>query len=916
MHSAVALSLLSLGLALPLGAAAKCACGYRDPSTSMLYTDAIFTYFNESGAADQVVFDPTSSPSLSGHSGAGDTGTGNQNWATSQEVAFTENDFAATWRSAVAYNNTYLDPDTTKGLAMAVAPADLEHRISYGAGLVTRRRDILYGSFRTSIVPPAPCQGGTVLQMSATYNTSEHVTTAIYTTDIQANSTLQWSFSARDQASDPVSQSLSALGGTGYGFYEHRFEWLPDQLTFQNNATNATADFYALERKRDHVNLPSTPSPFSFKHWSNGARTGSQGPPVHHQPVANVVYARLFFNSSLPERNTEFEQQCAAAGGADVCDTEDYTLRDSTPFSLAATGTYLPPKVRHHIPLYSIICDAASGGIFVLLLIHALIKRYLKAKRAERAWIAEHGQPEKSLPNGVSVAEAELQETHDREIMTGDNGSGSLASDETKAEIDDAMRKWDDPSYMRGTDSDEESGFSSDSGAEDEDDPLRVNRAKNSLHSFGHGSFAAHGADGSTLPPLSYVAPQYRMTTTRPSSSVHGLMPPAGSSTGHELRAGASSDRGHGQRFGGSSLGHGLDYGSSLGHGQDDHDEEEIVEETGAMQNTRARHSAYGRAKPRRVPDAAAKGGLSRKGSIADIEVSSDEERGVKFAARPHAHASPANSRRTSISSHIHINSIMGDFPGPGSQDGHRWGGGLAGVGAPDSDVGHGNHGDAPIFRRAPSSYISHEGVDHQVRWNARIVPWEPASAEDAQQGGPLAAPKGAERPQTRQSVREDISRWRRFARSFFVGEGAGKATGSGAARVEYLDGLRGFACFLVSFHHFMLMFYPHVTTPSAQAHYHTFENYWRYIFGAVFTNGGLNVGIFFVLSARVIANRYLVRGKLQDLAEATHRRLPRLAVPISAGILLNYFAIEADMYHWVSHLPSRTWSTWAYFNE
>jgi len=76
------------------------------------------------------------------------------------------------------------------------------------------------------------------------------------------------------------------------------------------------------------------------------------------------------------------------------------------------------------------------------------------------------------------------------------------------------------------------------------------------------------------------------------------------------------------------------------------------------------------------------------------------------------------------------------------------------------------------------------------------------------------------------------------FLFAFFLTGAAGQ-TASGAARVEYLDGLRGFACFLVSFHHFMLIFYYNVTTASGPAHYPEMERWLRNLLGAILVNGG-----------------------------------------------------------------------------
>ncbi len=82
MVKAIAL-LASAVLALSsatLRANAACECGYLDPSTNHLWTDASFSYFNETGLED-IVMDPAKSPKVDGAETAGDTGDGQQTWS-------------------------------------------------------------------------------------------------------------------------------------------------------------------------------------------------------------------------------------------------------------------------------------------------------------------------------------------------------------------------------------------------------------------------------------------------------------------------------------------------------------------------------------------------------------------------------------------------------------------------------------------------------------------------------------------------------------------------------------------------------------------------------------------------------------------------------------------------------------------
>ena len=170
LSTILALSALALGVA-PQRARAACECGYFDPNTGSTWTDASITYFNETGLQDVVAL-PSKSPGLFGQQNIGETGTGQETWAVGGDhVNPWETSFGATWRSAVSHNNTFIDKtDSSLGLAMQISQADPETRIVNGSQIVTRRRDILYGSFRANIMPPAHTGEGAGFKWSIAYN--------------------------------------------------------------------------------------------------------------------------------------------------------------------------------------------------------------------------------------------------------------------------------------------------------------------------------------------------------------------------------------------------------------------------------------------------------------------------------------------------------------------------------------------------------------------------------------------------------------------------------------------------------------------------------------------------------------------------------------------------------------------------
>jgi hypothetical protein len=140
--AAVAWLSLLVALTTNTAMAANCPCGYNDPTTGQLWTDAVLTYFNETDASNDIVMDPSVSPYSAGQQSAGNTGSGTQDWSNvGGQVNAWEEAFGATYRSGVLYNNTALH---NTDLEMYVQPAELKDRIVYGAECECRGGSLCY----------------------------------------------------------------------------------------------------------------------------------------------------------------------------------------------------------------------------------------------------------------------------------------------------------------------------------------------------------------------------------------------------------------------------------------------------------------------------------------------------------------------------------------------------------------------------------------------------------------------------------------------------------------------------------------------------------------------------------------------------------------------------------------------------
>ncbi|KAJ1025142.1 hypothetical protein NDA16_002648 [Ustilago loliicola] len=882
----VASALVFAASSLPFVQAA-CECGYRDPLTNALWTERTITYFNETGL-NVVVSDPAVSPRIYGGATAGETGDGQQAWSrVGNLVNKWEQSFDVTYRSAVSYNNTFLDDNA---LALQVSPAEPVHRIVNGSQIVTRRRDILYGSFRAQIEPAVSLGRGAAFKFRAAYNDSETVSIGIFTSDEPANSTLQWSYSAYGHGDDPVKLNISSLGTTDY--LEHRFDWQPELLQWRNAALNESANFYAIEKGVNATHLPMTPMPISFEAWANGESSQSQGPPLRQPLLTHVRYTRFFFNSSLEERQSQFESQCSAASAnADaICSTDDMTLRDSTPFDLAALDKVKISKKPFHAPLHAIIMISIAAGIFIMTIAHGLVVRSIKAKDKKRAAAiaaqvkerdsasSSEGHSSSHTPTALASSRSSYSDTphtpYDVEnmddkarlfgltpagtpgTMSPTYGASSLA---TKP-----VQLWTSPDLVYGSDSD------SDDHSDDDDDNSDA-RSYSSVRELEH-------APKGMLPRYGSVASLRTPTPLKGRDSPafgNGAETPRWIEDMNRAQALPYVAPGYVGESASSAYSHSMsdrrESSSEAASLKDDYDEVELMDNQG-----------YGQG----------------------------HGRDASYLAYPPSASSAGHS------THMTHDQLLGHKSRQASFSSMR-------SAAAASSMYHFQHEGTS---RPDSIHEVYGSETHEAFQRPQIIQWQQRDLNAADgEVGALAKPELGDtvgrkaRDGAGAGVKPPESliqtALRRLNELLFI-KGTTQVTSTGARRIDYLDGLRGFACFLVSFHHFMLIYYYGITTPRAPHHYPKFEFWFRSFIGPIVVNQGLKLGIFFMLPSRTMTNRYLLKGGLQSMGDATVRRIPRLALPVAGAVLANYFFMDVGAFKWVPRLASRTWSTWSYWQN
>ncbi len=891
-------SVLVLAASTLPAAQAACECGYRDPLTDAVWTDRAITYFNESGLND-VVTNPAVSPRMYGGDTAGETGDGQQAWSLVGNLLNKwENSFDATYRSAVSYNNTFLDDNA---LALQVSPAELTHRIVNGSQIVTRRRDILYGSFRAQVEPAVSRGRGAAFKFSAAYNDSETVNIGIFTSDDPANSTLQWSYSTYGQGDEPVKLNVSSLGTEDY--LEHRFDWQPEMIQWRNAASNESANFHSVQKGVNATRIPLTPMPISFQAWANGEHSQSQGPPLRQPLLTHVRYARFFFNSSLEERQSQFDSQCSAvASNPDaICSTDDFTLRDSTAFDLAALNKIKPAKKPFHAPLYAVIVISIASGIFIMTIAHGLVVRSIKAKDKKRAAAVAAQEKAREASSAASTTSSDersfgfvpppaiaslatsgsFSDTPPHTPVDAESiddkahlfGASSTGTPGTISPINGAstlatqpVQLWTSPDLVYGSDSD-----SDDSSDEDDNSDARSYSSVLELEAAPKGLLPRYGS----------------VTSLKAPGALSGTATPV-------LAGGADTprwieDMKRAQALPYVAPGFAADQRSSV-----------------------YSHSLSGH---KDVPS----GSTSQDGNYDEVELVGDEHdaKGYSHSRESSYSGYPPVASSVGHSTHMTHDQLLGmQHLRNGSFSSER--SGLA----PASMYDFQHEGTS----RAGSIYEGYGSEAHEAFQRPQIIQWQQRDLNAADgEVGALAKPELGDavgrkaRDGTKGTVKPPESMVqacvRRVNELLFI-KGTTQLTSTGARRIDYLDGMRGFACFLVSFHHFMLIYYFGITTPNAPHHYPRFEFWFRSLIGPIVVNQGLKLGIFFMLPSRTMTNRYLLKGGLQSMADATVRRIPRLALPVAGAVLANYMLMDIGAFKWVPRLASRTWSTWSYWQN
>jgi hypothetical protein len=358
---------LLLGLSRATTDVASCSCGFLDPKTGSVWTDAIVIYANET---DQLPGDSFIAESYQHKS--------EKNWN-------------ARYRAGASPANVGHNESTGPGWngsawTFELNPPSPEHFV-VGSSVRSLRHDIQFGSFETALSPATTDGkaggGGSVLAMRLDYNASQTLQINVMNADDPNDAWTNFMMYGDWRGDRNKGVNFSDFGNNTYKFPSSPWGLVPYRLEW----TDKNADFFigdALARsvsaRSANLRWPSTPSALYFTHSSIGDLYTSQGPPPNGS-VARVGMIRAFFNSSVMSeaKRVDFNTRCRKGAGASTsagqCLLSDISLRGSTPFTHAATVNYKQPAIDYTKRWPAIFIASICITISTVLLVHATIKR-------------------------------------------------------------------------------------------------------------------------------------------------------------------------------------------------------------------------------------------------------------------------------------------------------------------------------------------------------------------------------------------------------------------------------------------------------------------------------------------------------------------------------------------------------------
>lgn len=393
----------------------SCSCGFYDPTADLLFTDTSIIYFNETDSI------PTNDLIVESFEHRYDFG-----WNT-------------LYRQGAAAEHVVIVNDTNaKGGPQGVGlycNASTDAGLVVGSSIRTARQDIFFGSFRSYMRAPRKWMKGSALSMLLDHNKTERWDLDVMNTD---NNSQAWvsMLQAGEFSNTWLGvnfTNLSAAGMDPWMYLEYRVDWTRDRIDYYIQNQSSTPILWKSYTKKENGTLPSTPAPLRWQHWSVGNEYNTQGPPGN-QSEANMIWTRIFFNSSLANATSQqaFDERCTPSA---ACLMSDNSLRGSTtyaPEALKPWKQYQKPWTVPWVPLTIVII---FSGIFTFVTVKTVYRRFSWESLNE--FLTGKKKPEEAnrapSPTASDVStNAETVTTYVNTPGHGNHGASSSSQDSTR----------------------------------------------------------------------------------------------------------------------------------------------------------------------------------------------------------------------------------------------------------------------------------------------------------------------------------------------------------------------------------------------------------------------------------------------------------------------------------------------------
>jgi hypothetical protein len=343
---------------------ADCSCGFYDSATNHLFTDALIVYFNETSIFPYEQF------TISNY-----THTYEKGWNTIYRQG------ASSSNVELARASESSDSDVFSGffLQISIDPTSKDHLV-VGGEIKSVRQDMQYGSFSALVRGLPLSNGGSALSMIFRYNETQQWEMSLLNTDEPQTAwlatLLAGEFPDRSLGvnySTLSNTSLSNHTSSPWEYIELKVDW--DEKSINCSIGGVVSRNVTRERGAD---IPSVPGPLLFKHWSNGDKLSTQGPPYTRTGL-NIGWVRSFFNSSCmtKEDRKEFDDNCNISA---ACSIDDTSIRGNTRYPPAAKVPWKQKESNFKLKVFAIIIVSFGCAVGSLVVLNARMRRLIERR--------------------------------------------------------------------------------------------------------------------------------------------------------------------------------------------------------------------------------------------------------------------------------------------------------------------------------------------------------------------------------------------------------------------------------------------------------------------------------------------------------------------------------------------------------